>query len=236
MSFRVQVLQTGRSLGHRHRQGRPGLESLEGRALLSVAVGDFNGDGFADLAIGAPGEDGGAGIVHILYGSSDGLTSDHSQFWRQGSPGIGDHSESGDYFGFSLACCDFNHDGFDDLVIGAYGEDHGSGIVHILYGSSSGLTSDHRQIWSQGSHGIGDHSVRGDYFGFSLACCDFNHDGFDDLAVGAPGEDQGAGVVLVLYGSSDGLTSDHHQYWRQGSNGILGHYDSGDHFGGTDLS
>ena len=66
---------------------------------------DFNGDGFPDLAIGVPNEDGGAvsnaGAVNVLYGSAGGLqaTSPDDQFWNQDSPGVRDVAEANDQFG-----------------------------------------------------------------------------------------------------------------------------------------
>ena len=63
----------------------------------AIAVGDLDGDGFADLAIGSPGEDLpgplNAGAVVVLYGSSGGLTSAGNQLWTHDSPGIRDRSE-----------------------------------------------------------------------------------------------------------------------------------------------
>ena len=89
----------------------------------TLAVGDFNGDGYDDLAIGSPSEDIGnwktqAGAVNIIYGSSDGLTSKGNQIWHQDSVGIAGSSEAGDLFGNSLVAGDFNGDGCDDLAIG----------------------------------------------------------------------------------------------------------------------
>ena len=83
---------------------------------------DFNQDGFADLAIGAPGEAIGsfsdAGAVSVLYGSADGLRGTGSQLFTQ----VGGAAERGDRFGWALASGDFNHDGFTDLAAGAPGE------------------------------------------------------------------------------------------------------------------
>src|SRR4051812_9907273 len=69
------------------RRVRPQLETLECRQLLSTAVGDFNADGYQDLALGSPNDGPGsiaqAGLVHVMYGSKDGLSSAQSQLWRQ---------------------------------------------------------------------------------------------------------------------------------------------------------
>jgi hypothetical protein len=68
---------------------------------------DFNGDGFADLAIGVPLEDTAGntddGGVNVIYGSANGLSATGSQFWNQDSAGIFGAAESGDQFGLSLA-------------------------------------------------------------------------------------------------------------------------------------
>ena len=120
-----------------------------GWSAPTTAKGDFNGDGFGDLAIGAPGENLGAGAVHVLYGSATGLTTTGSQFLSQGAGGIADAAEAGDEFGRSLAVGNFNSDGFNDLAIGAPGENRGAGTVHVLYGSASGLTATGSQQWTQ---------------------------------------------------------------------------------------
>ena len=69
---------------------------------LSLASGDFDGEGFADLAVGGPGEDfraiANAGAVNVIDGSSIGLTAARQQLWTQDSPGILDASEPGDQF------------------------------------------------------------------------------------------------------------------------------------------
>jgi Oxidoreductase family, NAD-binding Rossmann fold/FG-GAP repeat len=72
----------------------------------AMATGDFNDDGFADLAAGAPGEAvgslSGAGAVTILYGSAGGLTATGGRLFTQDSPGVPDASEAYDGFGFAL--------------------------------------------------------------------------------------------------------------------------------------
>ncbi len=85
---------------------------------------DFNGDGFADLAIGVPNEAVGtvtnAGAVNVIYGSTGGLsaTATPDQFWTQNTPNVAGVADVDDAFGKALAAGDFNGDGFADLAIG----------------------------------------------------------------------------------------------------------------------
>ena len=78
----------------------------------ALAAGDFDQDGFADLAAGASGEDLGAGVVSVLFGSSGGLTRAGGQLFTQ----VGGAVEAIDRFGASLAAADYDHDGFLDLA------------------------------------------------------------------------------------------------------------------------
>src|SRR5262249_43809175 len=145
-----------------------------GWSAATAVKGDFNGDGFGDLAIGAPGENNGAGVVHVLKGSAAGLITPGSQIWSQNSNGNADTAEPGDEFGRSLAVGNFNGDGFADLAIGVPGENGGAGAVHVLYGSANGLTALKSQLWTQASAGVGDNPESGDHFGQTLAAGNVN--------------------------------------------------------------
>ena len=203
-----------------------------GAAASKAAVrADFNGDGQADLAIGAPGENGSRGVVQVLYGSSGGLTAAGSQLWSQDSAGIAGTAEADDFFGEALAAGDFNGDDRADLAIGARGENTEAGVVHALYGSAGGLTATGSQLWSQDSPGILGIAEPVDGFGLTLAAGDFNGDGRADLAIAAPQENISAGVVHVLYGSAGGLTATGSQLWCQDSPGIAGAAEFEDNFG-----
>jgi hypothetical protein len=229
-------------------QDTPGVDGTPeaGDAFgAALAAGDFNADGSMDLAIGAPGEDiggGGAGmgLVHVLLGTSEGLTGTGDQVWHQDSDGIGETAEAGDRFGAALASGDLDGDGIPDLVIGVHGEDLGAvvdaGLVHALYGTNSGLTSAGSQIWSQGTTGIEDDPETEDAFGFSVAVGDFNGDGFGDAAIGVPLEDVetfgNAGAVNVLFGSDGtGLVAADDLFLHQNTPGVEGSAEPGDLFG-----
>jgi hypothetical protein len=209
----------------------------------ALGVGDFDNDGFDDLAIGAPGEDTGGrnadGSVNVLFGSTTGLTATGDQLWGQNSPGVLGGAESNDRFGAALGVGDFNSDGFDDLAIGAPGEDtdgrNAAGGVNVLFGSAAGLTATGDQFWGQNSPGVLGGAENFDFFGDVLTVGDFDDDGFDDLAIGAPGEDIGAianaGATTVLFGSAAGLTAADDQLWNQDSPNIRGIAETDDLFG-----
>jgi hypothetical protein len=211
----------------------------------ALAAGDFDGDGFVDLAVGVPDEDLGpitsAGSVNVLFGSPSGLSSPGNQFWNQSSPNIIESAEDFDHLGETLAAGDFDGDSFDDLAIGVPDEDvgaiNGAGSVNVIYGSTSGLTSNGNELWSQDISGILDQSEGSDGFGTSVSGGDFDGDGFADLAIGVPDEDLGsisdAGSVNVLYGSLSGLSSAGNQFWNQSSPNIIESAEDFDHLGET---
>ena len=149
---------------------------------------DFNGDGFTDLAVGAPGEDLGgavdAGAVNVFYSTGTALPSG-SQALLQ------DLREAGDRLGAALTVGNFNGDGFTDLAVGAPGEDVGAtvdaGAVNVFFGSSTGLRTPSQVL-------LQDNPETGDRFGAALSAERISNDAFFDLVVGAPGENVG-GVV-----------------------------------------
>ncbi|MFD5515819.1 FG-GAP-like repeat-containing protein [Streptomyces sp. NPDC127066] len=118
-----------------------------GAGATSVRA-DFNGDGYADLAVAAPyGMAGGyasSGYVSVVYGSSKGLDTKHRQLISQDAPGIPDDSESLDFFGWGLSFGDLDGDGYADLVVGAFGEDVGNaqevGTLTVVWGGKAGLS------------------------------------------------------------------------------------------------
>jgi FG-GAP repeat protein len=223
--------------------GVPGASELQDAFGVSLATGDVDGDGIADLAVGAPQESLGAvadaGAVNLLFGSAAGLTGAGSQLLTQDSPGVPGTAEPFDQLGFSVALGDANHDGFADLAAGVMVEDVGTvldaGAVQVLYGSVAGLTSAGAQLWTEDSPGVPDQAEIDDNLGFSVALSDNDGDGDADLAAGAIGEPVGnagaAGAVAVLAGSPAGLTAAGSRLLTQDSPGVPGSAEIGDRLG-----
>ncbi|MGO4749210.1 FG-GAP repeat protein, partial [Streptomyces sp. 2MCAF27] len=129
-------------------QSLPGLYGAEeeGDGLgAAVSVDDVNGDGYADIALGIPGEDFSgltdAGSFALVPGSASGFTGTGSQVFHQNTPGVPGVAESGDKFGATTALLDVNGDGHRDIAVASTTENGDNGAVWLLRGTSTGLTT-----------------------------------------------------------------------------------------------
>ena len=216
----------------------------------SLACGDFDGDTFADLAVGVPGEAtdsfGRAGMVEIVYGSATGLDAASSIALDQDTSGMAGSAEMCDYFGHALAVGDFDSDGFADLAIGVPGEDNpsscaasvGRGAVQIVFGDTLGLMPNVNVLYTESD--LGGAPENGDEMGAALAAGDFDGDLFDDLAIGVPREDVNsggsvvdAGTVFAIYGRAGSPPFDpaRTQIWFEDLIHYPGASETGDLFG-----
>ncbi|MDQ0464116.1 Ca2+-binding RTX toxin-like protein [Caulobacter ginsengisoli] len=107
-----------------------------GAAGTSVAsAGDFNGDGYDDLIVGAPLAST-PGAAYVVFGKAGGFAADLNILSLDGNNGFVITGPSDEDFGRSVASAgDLNHDGFDDLIIGSDGSNTRSGRVYIIYGA-----------------------------------------------------------------------------------------------------
>ena len=177
----------------------PGLDfSLLGSAVSTV--GDLNGDGYSDAAVGAPNmrdlNSSRVGAVLIFYGSAAGLASAPDQI-------IYGPTSTGYYYKFGAAVSpagDVNGDGFGDLLVGSPGYSLDGGVF-VYLGSAGGLQSTYVWSWNIDYPGS-DVGVLGSAVS---TAGDVNGDGYDDILVGAPGAWFGArGRVALFLGSSEG--------------------------------
>ncbi|MEM9041320.1 MAG: FG-GAP-like repeat-containing protein, partial [Actinomycetota bacterium] len=206
-----------------------------------ATLGDVDGDGVNDLAVGAYlDDDGGAarGAVHVLMLNADGTVKAEQKI-SDTAGALSATLDDNDWFGSSLAGLgDLDGDGIPDLAVGAYLDDDGGnarGAVHVLRLNANGTVKAEQKISdTQGSFvtALDDD----DWFGSALAGLgDMDGDGTPDLAIGAQRDDDGvtdAGAVFLVSLATDGTVVAEHKL-SAASGGITGPFGGADFFGSS---
>ena len=181
-----------------------------------LAGGDFNGDGFSDVAVGSPGYNQNDGKVELFFGSSLGLSTVPAII-----TGVSFTTDSGLEYGSLLRTVeDLDGDGNDELLVSSLGDD-GLGKLELFHGSSQ------NDGW--GTLQSPEYSTQGKLFGRSVSTSgDINNDGFDDLVVGNTGtldSPVGYSGVEIYLGSSNGFTLQSTKSFQSNIQGTLFGYE-----------
>jgi len=215
------------------------LDNNDRFGSAAAGLGDLNGDGFADIAVGAPFDDDGGdnrGAVWILFMNSDGSVAGSQKISDTQGGFTGDLAND-DNFGNAVARIgDLDGDGITELAVGAQRANiNGTrkGAVWILFMNADGTVRSNRQL-GDGEGGFKGNINPDDRFGSAVAGLgDLDGDGIPDLAVGADGNDTGGtdrGAIWILFMKSNGEVRDERKI-ASGDGDFGGNLDDNDAFG-----
>ncbi|MCP3937755.1 MAG: hypothetical protein GY708_20580, partial [Actinomycetia bacterium] len=214
-----------------------GNSDVFGRSAASI--GDLDGDGIVDVAVGATGDDDGGsgrGAVYVLFLNADGTVKAEQKISSTAGGFTGSLDDS-DWFGESVAGVgDVDGDGIVDVAVGVAGDDDGGsarGAVYVLFLNADGTVKAEQKV-SSTTGGLTGPLDDSDQFGHSLAGLgDVDGDGIVDVAVGSYFDDEGGsdrGAVYVLFLNADG-TVKAEQKISSTTGGLTGPLDNSDRFG-----
>ncbi|KAA0972564.1 hypothetical protein FPY71_05640 [Aureimonas fodinaquatilis] len=181
----------------------------DGLGYSVSAGGDINGDGYADLLIGAPGYSDQQGRSYVMFGRAS-PTSTLAADLAAGAGGFAIIGESGDYgSGHTVAYAgDVNGDGFADIVVTAPAYGAFAGRSYVVFGKTSNMNIDLADVAAGTGGFVITRTDDLSYAGFSVSVAgDVNGDGFSDLLIGAFGDGKdtntGKGMTYVVFGKTD---------------------------------